>query len=135
MQRLARLSDESPTAALSVLQNLNERIMLLIAASSAQERSQRPNDVQARDYGVEAAFPFSVNRLKQGKDLCRRRNARTGAECSLADTHYPRPHRALDGSQWHDGLCPNCLGTAETTGGTCSGCQGAGFIIIEPGEP
>ena len=71
----------------------------------------------------------------QWKDLCGRRNALTQAECFLADTHYPRPHQSMDGTQWHDGLCPTCLGSSIGSGQGCAVCQGAGFVLVEPEEP
>ena len=69
---------------------------------------------------------------RPGADLCLRRHAETGAECCLTDSHYPRPHRDINGSIWHDGLCPECHG-----GGTvldtvvCPSCNGVGFALLE----
>ncbi|MFF2651743.1 hypothetical protein [Streptomyces sp. NPDC058045] len=67
-----------------------------------------------------------------------RRHAGTGVECCLPDTHYPRPHHALDGTLWHDGLCPVCGGDGTAEGGLCPECQGGGFVLVElddePGE-
>ena len=49
-----------------------------------------------------------------GKDLCGRVHAVTGVECYLPDTHFPHPHRSLDGDSWHDGLCTTCAGGGTT---------------------
>ncbi|TCC05437.1 hypothetical protein [Kribbella soli] len=70
-----------------------------------------------------------------GKDLCGRVHALTGTECYLPDTHYPRPHQALSGDSWHDGLCTQCAGSgvqSEMQSGTrsdflCPTCNGTAF--------
>ncbi|MBO1334538.1 hypothetical protein [Streptomyces sp. VRA16 Mangrove soil] len=61
-----------------------------------------------------------------------RRHPETQVECVLADTHYPRPHYALDGTTWHDGLCGACHGSGSRDGGTvCASCNGVGFCLLE----
>jgi hypothetical protein len=62
-----------------------------------------------------------------GTDLCGRVHALTDAECYLPDTHYPRPHHALSGESWHDGLCTQCAGSGIQAGGLCSACNGTAF--------
>ena len=62
-----------------------------------------------------------------GKDLCGRVHAVTGAECYLPDTHYPRPHHALSGDSWHDGLCSRCAGSGWATDTLCPSCNGTAF--------
>ncbi|MEB8338411.1 hypothetical protein [Streptomyces endophyticus] len=52
----------------------------------------------------------------------------------LPDTHYPRPHHALDGTTWHDGLCGACHGTGEREGEVCGDCRGGGFSLLEEQE-
>jgi hypothetical protein len=63
----------------------------------------------------------------QGKDLCGRVHALTGAECYLPDTHYPRPHQALSGDVWHDGLCTQCAGSGLHANTLCPSCNGTAF--------
>jgi hypothetical protein len=63
----------------------------------------------------------------QGKDLCGRVHALTGAECYLPDTHYPRPHQALSGDSWHDGLCTQCAGSGLHADALCPTCNGTAF--------
>lgn len=55
-------------------------------------------------------------------------------ECVLPDTHYPRPHYALDGTTWDDGLCPECHGSGVRDGEACGTCGGGGFALLELGE-
>jgi hypothetical protein len=62
-----------------------------------------------------------------GKDLCARIHAVTGAECYLPDTHYPRPHQALSGDSWHDGLCTHCAGSGVVSNTLCPTCNGTAF--------
>ena len=62
-----------------------------------------------------------------GKDLCGRVHAVTGAECYLPDTHYPRPHQALSGDSWHDGLCTECAGSGLVSDILCPSCNGTAF--------
>ncbi|NIK60476.1 hypothetical protein [Kribbella shirazensis] len=62
-----------------------------------------------------------------GKDLCGRVHALTGAECYLPDTHYPRPHQALSGDSWHDGLCTRCAGSGLHADTLCPSCNGTAF--------
>ncbi|MEU8226516.1 hypothetical protein [Kribbella sp. NPDC048915] len=62
-----------------------------------------------------------------GKDLCGRVHALTGAECYLPDTHYPRPHHALSGESWHDGLCTRCAGSGLYADALCPTCNGTAF--------
>ena len=62
-----------------------------------------------------------------GKDLCGRVHALTGAECYLPDTHYPRPHQALTGDSWHDGLCTQCAGSGLYADALCPACNGTAF--------
>ncbi|MET9272753.1 hypothetical protein [Kribbella sp. NPDC003557] len=62
-----------------------------------------------------------------GKDLCGRVHALTGVECYLPDTHYPRPHQALSGDSWHDGLCTQCAGSGLQTDILCPACNGTAF--------
>lgn len=68
---------------------------------------------------------------RPGRDMCRRRQAFTQAECVLADTHYPQPHLALDGSLWHDGLCGECHGAGLHGDALCGSCQGVGFAVVD----
>ncbi|TDW23317.1 hypothetical protein [Kribbella kalugense] len=62
-----------------------------------------------------------------GTDLCGRVHALTGAECYLPDTHYPRPHHALSGEAWHDGLCTQCAGSGIQSDALCPACNGTAF--------
>ncbi|MFG1908019.1 hypothetical protein [Kribbella sp. NPDC048928] len=73
-----------------------------------------------------------------GKDLCARIHAVTGAECYLPDTHYPRPHQALSGDSWHDGLCTHCAGSGLVSDALCPTCNGTAFeplILPESHQP
>ncbi|WP_129839925.1 hypothetical protein [Streptomyces sp. RFCAC02] len=54
-------------------------------------------------------------------------------ECVLPDTHYPGPHHALDGTTWHDGLCPRCHGSGSRDGAACGDCGGGGFALLDLG--
>ncbi|RAJ91844.1 hypothetical protein K377_00613 [Streptomyces sp. PsTaAH-137] len=60
-----------------------------------------------------------------------RRHPETQVECVLPDTHYPRPHYALDGTAWHDGLCGACHGSGSRDGEVCDSCRGGGFCLLE----
>ena len=62
-----------------------------------------------------------------GTDLCGRVHAVTGVECYLADTHYPAPHRSMDGDSWHDGLCSQCAGGGTWNATPCPRCNTTGF--------
>jgi hypothetical protein len=68
---------------------------------------------------------------RPGRDLCLRRHAFTQVECVLADTHYPEPHLALDGTLWHDGLCGECHGDGVSGGAPCGTCKGVGFAVVD----
>ncbi|UGQ12212.1 hypothetical protein LO772_00950 [Yinghuangia sp. ASG 101] len=73
-------------------------------------------------------------RGRPGEDLCGRLHARTKVECVLPDTHYPRPHYALDGTAWHDALCGTCHGGGTRDGDACADCGGVGFALLELSE-
>ncbi|MHB9755942.1 hypothetical protein ACYBSK_16335 [Streptomyces sp. BYX5S] len=75
-----------------------------------------------------------ARRRLPGRDLCVRRHPDTQVECVLADTHYPGPHHALDGTTWHDGLCRACHGDGRGEGAVCGECGGGGFCLLEEQE-